>query len=106
MKLSVVIPCLNESDTIAKCVERALSTIAEGEIEGEVIVADNGSTDGSPALARAAGARVVAVPHKGYGSALMGGIDVARGHYIIIGAADDSYDFGQIPSFLRRVKPG
>ena len=106
MKLSVVIPCLNESDTIAKCVESALSTIAEREIEGEVIVADNGSTDGSPVLALAAGARVVAVPDKGYGSALMGGIDVARGNYIIIGDADDSYDFGEIPVFLEKLEAG
>src|ERR1700737_3292146 len=106
MKLSVVIPCLNESDTIAKCVESAVSTIAELDIEGEVIVADNGSTDGSPAFALAAGARVVAVPHKGYGSALMGGIDAARGYYIIIGDADDSYDFGEIPRFLEKLQAG
>lgn len=106
MKLSVVIPCLNESDTIATCVENAVGIIAEMGIEGEVIVADNGSTDGSPALAVASGARVVAVAGEGYGRALMGGIKTAKGRFIIIGDADDSYDFRQIPLFLDKLLAG
>jgi glycosyltransferase involved in cell wall biosynthesis len=106
MLLSIVIPCLNESDTIATCVEKVRSTIAELNSEGEVIVADNGSTDGSQALARAAGARVVSVSEKGYGYALMGGIEAATGRYIILGDADDSYDFRQIPQFLDKLRAG
>jgi glycosyltransferase involved in cell wall biosynthesis len=106
MLLSVVIPCLNESDTIATCVEKARSTAAEIDSETEVIVADNGSVDGSQALALAAGARVVSVPEKGYGNALMGGIDAAKGHYVILVDADDSYDFRQIPLFLEKLRAG
>jgi glycosyltransferase involved in cell wall biosynthesis len=106
MQLSVVIPCLNESDTIATCVENARSTIAELDSESEVIVADNGSVDGSQALALAAGARIVPVPEKGYGNALMGGIDAAKGRYVILGDADDSYDFRQIPLFLEKLRAG
>jgi glycosyltransferase involved in cell wall biosynthesis len=106
MLLSVVIPCLNESDTIATCVEKARSAVAEIDSETEVIVADNGSIDGSQALALATGARVVSVPEKGYGNALMGGIDAAKGHYVILVDADDSYDFGQIPLFLEKLRAG
>src|ERR1700704_3993280 len=106
MLLSVVIPSLNESDTIATCVEKARNTVAEIDSETEVIVADNGSVDGSQALALAAGARIVSVPEKGYGNALMGGIDAAKGHYVILVDADDSYDFGQIPLFLEKLRAG
>ena len=106
MQLSVVIPCLNESDTIAACVEKARSTVAEIDSECEVIVADNGSDDGSPALALAAGARVVSVPEKGYGNALMAGIDAAKGRYVILADGDDSYDFRQIPLFLVKLRAG
>ena len=106
MLLSVVIPCLNEGDTIATCVEKARSTVAMIDSETEVIVADNGSADGSQALALAAGARIVSVPEKGYGNALMGGIDAAKGHYVILVDADDSYDFGQIPLFLEKLRAG
>ena len=106
MQLSVVIPCLNESDTVAKCAENAVRTIANLAIEGEVIVADNGSMDGSATLALAAGARVVNVPRKGYGNALMGGIAAARGRYVIIGDADNSYDFRDIPLFLNKLEAG
>lgn len=106
MELSVIIPCLNERDTIAECVENALSTISRFEIEGEVIVADNGSSDESRAIATASGARVVTVPRKGYGHALMGGIAAAKGAWIIMGDADDSYDFREIPLFLDKLRAG
>jgi len=106
LELSVVIPCLNESDTVASCVAKAVRAMKDAGIRGEVIVADNGSTDGSQALAEAAGARVVPVAEKGYGSALMGGIAAARGRYVIMGDADDSYDFGEIPRFLGKLREG
>jgi glycosyltransferase involved in cell wall biosynthesis len=106
LELSVVMPCLNEADTIGTCVEKALRAIREHGIVGEVIVADNGSTDGSREIAARLGARVVAVPEKGYGSALMGGIAAARGQYVIMGDADDSYDFLEIPRFVERLRQG
>jgi glycosyltransferase involved in cell wall biosynthesis len=106
LELSVVMPCLNEADTIGTCVEKACRAIREHGIDGEVIVADNGSTDGSREIAARLGARVVAVPEKGYGSALMGGIAAARGRYVIMGDADDSYDFLEIPRFVERLRQG
>jgi glycosyltransferase involved in cell wall biosynthesis len=106
LELSVVMPCLNEADTIGTCVEKACRAIREHGIDGEVIVADNGSTDGSREIAARLGARVVAVPEKGYGSALMGGIAAARGQYVIMGDADDSYDFLEIPRFVERLRQG
>jgi glycosyltransferase involved in cell wall biosynthesis len=106
LELSVVMPCLNEADTIGTCVEKACRAIREHGISGEVIVADNGSTDGSREIAARLGARVVAVPEKGYGSALMGGIAAARGQYIIMGDADDSYDFLEIPRFVEQLRQG
>jgi hypothetical protein len=106
IELSVVIPCLNEADTLAECVEKARRTIYENRIAAEVIVADNGSTDGSQEIAARLGARVVHVPERGYGSALMGGIAAARGRYIIMGDADGSYDFEQIPRFLAKLREG
>jgi glycosyltransferase involved in cell wall biosynthesis len=105
-EVSVVMPCLNEADTIGICIEKALRALRENHISGEVIVADNGSTDGSSAIATRLGARVVAVVEKGYGSALMGGIAAARGKYIIMGDADDSYDFLEIPSFVKSLRNG
>jgi glycosyltransferase involved in cell wall biosynthesis len=102
----VVIPCLNENDTIAKCVVSALDNIRKLDVEGEVIVADNGSTDGSPDIAAAAGARVVTVSQKGYGNALMGGIHAAGGKYIVIADADDSYDFGDVGRLLEKLRDG
>jgi glycosyltransferase involved in cell wall biosynthesis len=102
----VVMPCLNEADTIGTCVEKALRALRENDIRGEIIIADNGSTDDSPAIASRLGARVVAVAEKGYGSALMGGIAAARGKYIIMGDADDSYDFLEIPSFVKSLRAG
>lgn len=106
VEVSVVMPCLNEADTLERCVRKALSAFAQAGIRGEVIVADNGSTDGCPALATAAGARVVHVKAKGYGSALMGGIAAAQGRYVLMGDADDSYDFLEAPRFVAKLREG
>jgi glycosyltransferase involved in cell wall biosynthesis len=106
LELSVVMPCLNEKDTLATCIDKALSAMQANGIAGEVVVADNGSTDGSPDIARAHGARVVPVSERGYGAALMGGITAARGTYVIMGDADDSYDFGEIPRILAKLREG
>ena len=106
IELSVVMPCLNESDTLAVCIEKAQRAMAENNIVGEVIVADNGSTDGSPEIARRLGARLIAVEEKGYGSALMGGIARANGRFVIMGDADDSYDFLEIPKFVAKLREG
>jgi glycosyltransferase involved in cell wall biosynthesis len=106
VELSVVMPCLNEAETLATCVQKALNALAEAHVAGEVIVADNGSTDGSREIAEHLGARVVPVARKGYGSALMGGIAAASGRYIVMGDADDSYDFAHIPFFLEQLRAG
>ena len=106
IELSVVIPCKNEEETVGTCVERAMRALREHGISGEVIVADNGSTDDSAAIAESLGARVVRVETPGYGAALMGGIEAARGRYIIMGDADASYDFLEIPRFLAELRKG
>ena len=106
IELSVVIPCLNEADTLADCVRTAQTAIRENRIAGEVIVADNGSDDGSIEIAVGLGARLVHVPTKGYGSALMGGIAAALGEFIIMGDADGSYDFLEIPRFMEKLREG
>jgi glycosyltransferase involved in cell wall biosynthesis len=106
VELSVVIPCLNESDTLADCIRTAQAAIRQNRLAGEVIVADNGSDDGSVEIATKLGARLVHVPAKGYGSALMGGIAAARGEFIIMGDADGSYDFLEIPRFLEKLREG
>jgi glycosyltransferase involved in cell wall biosynthesis len=106
VEISVVMPCLNEAATVERCVERARRAMEEGGISGEVIVADNGSTDGSREIAVRAGARVVPVTERGYGAALMGGIAAARGRFVIMGDADESYDFGEIPRFLVPLRQG
>lgn len=105
-EVSVVMPCLNEADTLETCIRKALGAFASSGIAGEVIVADNGSTDGSQEIATRAGARVVPVKWRGYGNALMGGIAAARGKYIIMGDADDSYDFGEVPRIVERLREG
>lgn len=105
-ELTVVIPCLNEALTIAGCVTEAVAALAAAGIAGEVLVADNGSTDGSQAKAVQAGARVVPVAAKGYGQALRGGIAAARGRYILMGDADGSYDFGHLPRFVAPLRDG
>src|SRR5271169_3591644 len=99
-------PCLNEAETVATCVRKAIGFLAESGISGEVLVADNGSTDGSQALATEAGARVVPISEKGYGNALMGGIVAAEGKYIIMGDADDSYDFTNLMPFVNELRKG
>lgn len=106
LEVSVVMPCLNEADTLATCVGKALRAMREAGISGEVVVADNGSTDGSQAIATGAGARVVPVAAKGYGNALMGGIRAAHGTFVIMGDADDSYDFLEVPRFVQRLREG
>jgi glycosyltransferase involved in cell wall biosynthesis len=106
LELSLVMPCLNEAETLAICIEKAQKYLEKQGIAGEIIVADNGSTDGSQAIARQMGARVVPVPEKGYGSALRGGIAAAKGQYIIMGDADDSYDFSNLSAFLEQLRAG
>ena len=106
LDLSVVMPCLNEALTLATCIRKAQAAIAELGIRGEIIVADNGSTDGSQALAESLGARVVSIETKGYGSALRGGIAAANGTWVAMGDADDSYDFTQLPDFLAKLEEG
>ena len=106
MVVSVVIPCLDEAETIAECVTRARTVLDEAGLDGEVIVVDNGSTDGSGELARAAGALVVDEPRRGYGSAYLAGLAAAQGDYIVMVDADLTYDFGEIPSFVRELENG
>ena len=106
LELSIVMPCLNESETLGVCLQKAFAALRTHGIAGEVIVADNGSTDGSRELAEGLGARVVAVEEKGYGCALMGGISAARGRFIVMGDADDSYDFAETPRFLEKLREG
>jgi glycosyltransferase involved in cell wall biosynthesis len=106
VELTVVMPCLNEAETVATCVTKAVRFIADSGIGGEVVIADNGSTDGSQRLAEEAGARVVPIKDKGYGNALMGGIVAARGEYVIMGDADDSYDFSNLMPFLTELRGG
>ena len=106
MELTVVIPCLNEAETVATCVSKAVRFIEQNGIDGEVVVADNGSTDGSRQLAADAGARVVPVEDRGYGNALIGGILSARGEYVIMGDADDSYDLMNLMPFIVELRKG
>lgn len=106
IELSIVMPCLNEADTLEICLTKARTAMDETGIRGEIIVADNGSTDGSIDIANRNGAVVVNVAEKGYGSALMGGIAAARGKYVIMGDADDSYDFLETPKFVEKLRAG
>jgi glycosyltransferase involved in cell wall biosynthesis len=105
-EVSIIMPCLNEADTLAACIGKARRALNEHNILGEIIVADNGSTDGSQAIARKLGARIVNVREREHGSALMGGIAAARGKFIIMGDADDSYDFLEIPKFVETLRKG
>ncbi|HET8965600.1 MAG TPA: glycosyltransferase family 2 protein [Candidatus Acidoferrum sp.] len=104
--VSVVIPCLNEANSLGICVEKAQKAMQEAGLRGEVVVADNGSTDGSIEIAQKAGARVIPVPQRGYGSALKAGIRAARGAFIVMGDADDSYDFNEVPRFVEEWRKG
>ncbi|MBD3393763.1 MAG: glycosyltransferase [Chitinivibrionales bacterium] len=106
MEVSVVMPCLNEAETVGACVKNAVRALDHAGLDGEVVVADNGSSDGSRRIAANAGARIVEVRAKGYGAALMGGIEAARGTFVIMGDADASYDFGQITEFLQKLRDG
>lgn len=106
IEVSVVMPCLNEAETLAVCIEKALGFFARSGIAGEVVIADNGSTDGSQQIAITSGARVVNVPDRGYGSALQGGIAAARGRFVIMGDADDSYDFSSLGAFIEKLREG
>jgi glycosyltransferase involved in cell wall biosynthesis len=104
--VSVVIPCLNEAETIRECVARARAALDAAGVDGEVLVSDNGSADGSPELADAAGALVVKEPRRGYGSAYLAGFSAARGRYVVMADADLTYDFGDIPRFLEELEDG
>jgi glycosyltransferase involved in cell wall biosynthesis len=106
VELTVVMPCLNEAETLAVCVDKALAALRENDIVGEVVVADNGSTDGSQAIAMEHGARVIDVPVRGYGAALNAGITAARGRFVLTADADDSYNFAHIPRFLAELRKG
>ncbi|HEY8655380.1 MAG TPA: glycosyltransferase family 2 protein [Candidatus Limnocylindria bacterium] len=106
LELTILMPCLNEAATVAACVDAARAAIRDLGVTGEVLVADNGSTDGSPAIAMEHGARVLPVPERGYGAALLAGIDGARGRYVVMGDADLSYDFGEAGRFLEKLREG
>lgn len=106
IELSILMPCLNEAETLATCITKARTYLDESGISGEIVIADNGSTDGSQRIAEDLGARVVDVPEKGYGAALIGGIAAARGTYVIMGDADDSYDFSHLDAFVERLRSG
>ena len=106
IEISIVLPCLNEHETVGTCVSKAIACLESAGLRGEVIVADNGSTDGSIEIAEAAGARVVHVQDRGYGSALKGGIQATRGTYVLMADSDDSYDLRHIPRFLEQLRNG
>lgn len=106
IELSVVMPCLNEHETVGVCVRKAVAALRQAGISGEVILADNGSTDGSVEIAQAEGARVVHITEKGNGNALKGGILAASGQYVLMADSDDSYDFSHIPRFLEQLRSG
>lgn len=106
VELSILMPCLDEAETIEVCIEKALAFLARSGISGEVVVADNGSTDGSIELAGAKGARVVHVAERGYGAALRAGIAAARGRYVIMGDGDDSYDFLNLDAYVSKLREG
>ena len=104
--LTILMPCLNEAETLAVCIKKAQFGLQRAGVSGEVLIADNGSTDGSQAIAEKAGARVVSVKEKGYGSALRGGVAAAQGQWIIMGDADDSYDFSKLEGFVQKFREG
>ncbi len=106
VELTILMPCLDEAETLGTCIRKAQQFVAQAAISGEVLIADNGSTDGSQAIAEKLGARVVAVPDRGYGAAVIGGIQAANGRYVVMGDADDSYDFSALAPFVERLRDG
>src|SRR5579862_5437334 len=104
--LTILMPCLNEAETLAACIQKARSGIERAGVSGEILIADNGSTDGSIEIAEKLGARVVRVKEKGYGNALRHGIEAASGKWIIMGDSDDSYDFSNIGGFVDKLRAG
>ncbi|WP_232711128.1 glycosyltransferase family 2 protein [Microbacterium sp. BR1] len=106
LELTILMPCLNEAETLAICIEKAQSFLSRSGVRGEVLISDNGSTDGSQAIATGLGARVSEAPRRGYGAALINGIENARGRFIIMGDADDSYDFVNLDAFVERLRGG
>jgi glycosyltransferase involved in cell wall biosynthesis len=106
LTVTILMPCLNEAETLAFCVDQAVAALHDNNVSGEVLIADNGSTDGSQQIAIDHGAHVVAVPVRGYGAALMAGIEAAHSKYILMADADASYDFGQLPRFLEKLEEG
>lgn len=106
IELSIVMPCLNEEQTVVTCIGKAMDFLHKHHISGEIIIADNGSTDRSSEIAEKAGAKVVPIAVKGYGSALRGGIGKATGKYIMMGDADDSYDFSRLELFVEKLREG
>ena len=106
VELTILMPCLNEAETLAACVRQAQKFLADNNVDGEVLVADNGSTDGSRDIAATEGARMVPVAQRGYGAALLGGIEAARGRYVIMGDADQSYDFSALLPFVEKLREG
>jgi len=106
VEFSIVMPCLNEAETLSTCIQKAQHSLEQNNVTGEIIIADNGSTDGSQDIATQLGARVIDVQARGYGNALMGGIAAARGKYVIMGDADDSYDFASLGPFIRKLREG
>lgn len=106
MELTILMPCLNEAETIQQCINKGNKFLKDNHIDGEVLIGDNGSTDGSQEMAIHLGARVVDIPQKGYGSALIGGIHAAKGKYIIMGDSDDSYDFSRLEGYVEKLRQG
>jgi glycosyltransferase involved in cell wall biosynthesis len=106
IELSIVMPCLNEAETLGACIGKAQKFISDYRISGEVVIGDNGSTDGSQEIARRLGARVIDIPVKGYGSALIGAINASKGKYVIMGDSDDSYDFSNLGPFVEKLREG
>ena len=106
VEVTILMPCLNEAETLERCVRKAHLGLAQAGVSGEIVIADNGSTDGSQELARRLGARVIDIPIRGYGAALLGGIQAARGRFVIMGDADDSYDFARLNGFVEKLREG
>jgi glycosyltransferase involved in cell wall biosynthesis len=106
VELTIVMPCLNEAETLEKCIVKAKAYLERAKINGEIVIGDNGSTDGSQDIARRCGARVVDVPRRGYGAAIMGAVEAAKGEYVIMGDSDDSYDFSNLDKYVEKLREG